>query len=161
MKLQITCDWCGKTMERTPSHVKRHNFCSRRCLAAYSNKHKNPEGYATLKDYTNMAKHMTQLNLELNAHRMTPDVRAKLSKVRLNSGQQVSYRKVHGRHEHRVVAEQMLGRPLRSGEIVHHEDENKRNNAPDNLRVFASQKEHAQYHAKVNRFFFGKGGDAQ
>lgn len=46
-----------------------------------------------------------------------------------------SYTKFMGRHLHRVVAEKILGRPLRKGEIVHHIDGNHLNNAPDNLQV--------------------------
>jgi hypothetical protein len=56
-----------------------------------------------------------------------------------------SYRKVGQRHEHRTVAEEKLGRPLRKGEIVHHEDDNKRNNDPDNLEVM-TQAEHMRLH---------------
>lgn len=161
MKLRIKCDWCGKQMERTPPRVKRHNFCCRECLSAYSNKSKNPAGYAELKDYTNMGNHLSELNRKLNPQRMTREVREKLSMARLGSGDQISYRKIHGQHEHRAVAEQMLGRPLRKGEVVHHMDGNKRNNSPDNLRVFPSQSEHAKYHIRFNKFFFGNGGDAR
>lgn len=50
------------------------------------------------------------------------------------------------RHEHRLVAEQKLGRPLRPGEVVHHIDGDSRNNAPGNLEVLASQAEHARLH---------------
>lgn len=57
-----------------------------------------------------------------------------------------SYLKRDGRHEHRMVAESVLGRPLTSFEVVHHEDENKHNNHPDNLVVFISQGEHAKHH---------------
>ena len=39
-----------------------------------------------------------------------------------------TYRKLFGRHEHRVVAEEKLGRPLRSDEHVHHKDQNRQNN---------------------------------
>jgi hypothetical protein len=56
-----------------------------------------------------------------------------------------TYRKVHGRHEHRVVAEQMLGRPLKRNEIVHHIDGNKHNNDPSNLQVM-TQSEHVRMH---------------
>jgi len=56
-----------------------------------------------------------------------------------------SYRKKQGRHEHRIVAEQMLGRPLKRGEIVHHIDGNRHNNAPDNLQVM-SQADHLRLH---------------
>ena len=56
-----------------------------------------------------------------------------------------TYRKLHGRHEHRVVAEQMLGRPLQRNEIVHHIDGNKHNNDPSNLKVM-TQSEHMKAH---------------
>lgn len=48
--------------------------------------------------------------------------------------------------KHRVVAEKMLGRPLRPGEVVHHKDGDKHNNDPENLMIFKSQKEHVKYH---------------
>ena len=78
---------------------------------------------------------------------MTPEVRAKLRESRLGRGEGVTYTKTYGRHTHRVVAEQMLGRPLLKGEVVHHIDGNKRNNHPDNLMVFPSQSEHVRGHA--------------
>ena len=55
------------------------------------------------------------------------------------------YVKFHGKHEHRVVMENHLGRPLFSWEIVHHKDGNKRNNDINNLQVM-SQGEHATEH---------------
>lgn len=55
------------------------------------------------------------------------------------------YVKENGRHQHRVVAERMLGRPLRKGEIVHHKDGNKKNNDPFNLEVMFQGK-HMQEH---------------
>jgi hypothetical protein len=57
------------------------------------------------------------------------------------------YVKRSGRHEHRRVAEEVLGRKLRKGEIVHHKDENKHNNASENLEVM-TQSEHAKLHGK-------------
>lgn len=50
--------------------------------------------------------------------------------------------------EHWLVAEQKLGRHLLPGEVVHHEDGNKRNNHPDNLRVFPNHAAHMAYHAR-------------
>lgn len=117
---QCTC--CGAVMYRPPSVRRRGRpFCSRRC-------------------------HMKVLNAELNPGRMTPETREKLRAARLGTGEGVTYEKTYGRHTHRVVAEKMLGRKLKPGEVVHHIDGDKRNNAPENLMVFSSQAEHAAWH---------------
>ncbi len=56
-----------------------------------------------------------------------------------------SYRKMRGRHEHRRVAELLIGRALTSSEIVHHKDHDKRNNAPENLEIM-TRREHLFEH---------------
>lgn len=48
-------------------------------------------------------------------------------------------------YEHRVVAEQMLGRRLRRGEQVHHRDHDKTNNAPENLEVLSTAAHGAEH----------------
>jgi len=55
------------------------------------------------------------------------------------------YVKQNGRHQHRIVAEHLIGRPLLPGEVVHHLDGNKKNNHPDNLQVM-SRAEHMRAH---------------
>lgn len=91
------------------------------------------------------------LNAELNPTRMTAEVRAKLRAARLDTGEGKTYTKTYGQHTHRLVAEQMLGRPLAPGEVVHHIDRDKRNNNPENLMVFASQAEHAAWHKEHDK----------
>ncbi len=44
--------------------------------------------------------------------------------------------------EHRLVAEEMLGRRLLPTEVVHHKDKDTENNIPSNLEVFPSHSEH-------------------
>ncbi len=51
-------------------------------------------------------------------------------------------------YEHRLVAEEKLGRCLGPGEQVHHIDHNKQNNDPANLEVKSSRAQHALEHRK-------------
>jgi len=69
---------------------------------------------------------------------------------RFPSVKPTTYRKLFGRHEHRVVAEEKLGRTLRPDEHVHHRDHNRQNNAPDNLEVLPAR-EHLALHAALRR----------
>lgn len=69
---------------------------------------------------------------------------------RVASVKPTTYRKLFGRHEHRVVAEQKIGRPLLPGEHVHHIDGDKHNNRPENLVVMTAS-DHLRLHAAERR----------
>lgn len=165
MKIEVSCDHCGISYERVYKSWVVENFCSRKCKS--DAKHvEGPCGNcgvpvrrlrcetknasvlmcsrACLNEWN--SKRFTGLNIALNPDRMTPSTRKKLREHRLGTGEGKTYTKTYSRHTHRIVAEQKLGRPLAPGEVVHHIDENKRNNHPDNLQVFASQVEHAKHH---------------
>lgn len=141
-KVLVRCGFCGTIAERYPSHVKPRNFCSKECKDRHVSKRHNPESYR--RNFN--AHHLPALNAKLNPERMTAEVREKLRQARLDKGRGISYPKTYGRHTHRIVAEELLGRALRPGEVVHHIDGNKRNNTPENLMVFPSQREHARWH---------------
>ena len=144
--LTVKCTWCQKEVQRYPSELMKNTYCSKDCRSKHLSKEYNPEEYRK-------HPHLAELNIQLNPSRMIDETKCKLRNARLNKGEGKTYEKTYGRHTHRIVAEQMLGRALNPREVVHHIDGNKRNNKPENLIVFTSQEEHAAYHEKQNKFF--------
>lgn len=169
--MKVKCDCCGKEFVRRPSKVKAVNYCSKECrhnathrtlvcdtcgvsferLTCWGIFEHNFCCQECAKVFT--SRRMTAYNEIHNPTAMTGSRREALRYARLGKSNKDTYEKTFGRHTHRVVAEQILGRPLRPGEVVHHIDGNKRNNNPENLMVFASQKEHTEWHAKHDKFW--------
>lgn len=127
-KITAVCVVCGKEVVRTPATLSTNTCCGLKCFRKFA------------------SKRFTEMNIEINHTRMVPETRAKLREARLGTGEGKTYTKTYGRHTHRIVAEEKLGRPLKPGEVVHHIDGNKRNNHPDNLQILESQAEHAKIH---------------
>lgn len=57
---------------------------------------------------------------------------------------------------HQLVAATALGRPLRLGELVHHDDEDKANNAWENLTVTTKSDHNAHHNAERGRDDLGR-----
>lgn len=133
-KTILVCENCGKQFERYLCQIKpniTHFFCCRACAKQH------------------LSTKMTKMNEELNPTRMdnfNTRLAVREGHLRNNTGKEHSYPKIMGIHAHRILAEEILGRPLRKGEIVHHKDGNRRNNSLDNLEVFSSQAEHIKQH---------------
>lgn len=54
-----------------------------------------------------------------------------------------------GKRNYRLTVEQILGKPLPSGAVVHHWDEDRTNNLPTNLAVFPDEAYHNLIHMRM------------
>lgn len=116
----VRCAECSQEIEKFPSQVKERNFCNRKCLGAYRSKHYVGDKAAHWKGGTKMDRERIMIHLPDHPHAQS-------------NGYVYRYR---------LVAEKMLGRLLRTDEIVHHIDGDESNDDPSNLLVM-TQKDHA------------------
>ena len=137
------CAVCDKPIYRRPAQVaKRKNppTCSHKC----SNKQ---VGVAMLHTPEARAKRTKKLLGELN-----PDwkggryVEPKKGYVMIRNSKHPRARHNGYVLEHILVAEQMLGRPLLPGEEIHHINEKRSDNRPENLKIYSTHSEHFQTH---------------
>lgn len=148
-KMNLVCYHCGKHYT-SRQRGKNFSFCSIEC--------RRKEGSAVTKATNPLAtsekaKRFSEMNRTLMLD--LKYIEKRRNKLKANKPTK-GYTKHHGRHEHRVIAEQKIGRKLHKGEIVHHIDGNKSNNHPDNLEVM-TQSQHIRAHMINGKL---KGGDA-
>lgn len=150
MKNTINCELCGLecSMQIPATHLRaKHNMTTKE--------------YRALGHQTLSPARLEQLRQSPVGSGKEPGLRGKYGPEHWNyKGGHVArsdYRIVSRRgksllYEHRVVAEEMLGRPLAQDEVVHHKDGNRSNNSPDNLVVMKRQ-EHDKIKDKTKQRF--------
>jgi len=155
MPVERKCARCDAAFTCTPSAARRgRRYCGIACRGraaadAYRARWRERRCEACGADYRvkpSQAARSRYCSIRCaNPARARETAEARGDKLR-GRGSGRSYVKRGGRHEHRVVAEEVLGRPLAPGEVVHHLDEDKHNNAPDNLQVLPSRSAHWRVH---------------
>lgn len=137
-KMNLVCDYCGKGYTSYQCGKYNH-FCSIECRRAGAYLMSQN---ITSEDRERRSKQIIRVNKTMNNH---GERRKRQAEKLRGRGSGKGYTKVNGVHRHRVVAEKMLGRPLRRGEIVHHIDCDKKNDTPENLQVM-TQSDHIRKH---------------
>jgi len=134
--IEVTCQVCGKVFKKRRTQVRKNNFCCQDHCRQWQAEY--------LSEYNRTVNPMNRTGVPLS-------VRIKRSRALRGLGEGKAYRKLLGRHEHRTIAEELIGRHLLTGEVVHHIDEDKLNNDPVNLSVLHSQSEHVRKHQRDER----------
>ena len=130
-QVRVRCSLCGKPYQKTETRIHENNFCCREHLCSWNSRR--------MSEYNRLTNPMNQPGGVLES-------RIRRSRKLRGKGEGKAYRKLLGRHEHRQIVETLLGRSLKTGEVVHHLDGNKRNNDPENLVALPSQSVHCKAH---------------
>lgn len=143
-----TCDHCGEAF--TPRRAGAPTrYCGTRCMGLAKRTLPEPQSRpcvvcATV--FTPRRKYQQQRYCSPSCQWIEskgPEYNAKISRESAERrsdeqrgfGEQKTYRKFMGRHEHRAMAEMTLGRPLKDGEIVRFRSDDRQNTDPENLEV--------------------------
>lgn len=138
-KMTLTCDYCNKVYSSYQCGKYNH-FCSIECRR---------KGAHLMSDNISPEEKQRRTELIIKVNKTINNTPEKIERRRQvllkdNGG----YKKYYGRHEHRVIMEEYLGRELSPEEVVHHIDGNKQNNDISNLKLM-TRSEHIREHLEA------------
>lgn len=161
--VQLTCQHCGSPFQREIGQVnqaKKQNrpgpYCSRAC---------RNRAFFTGRKISEATRQKYQARIPWNKGKpWSPAMKQKLSRLASNGNRREEKNghwhggryvnpdgyveiRVNGKRklEHRHVMEQVLGRPLKRNELVHHRNDDKTDNRPGNLELMTSS-QHMKHH---------------
>ena len=150
----MSCHHCGDLLPEGCRPTRR--FCDWRCSRKYNQERREPRicpGCGSSFRADRVVRKYCSQKCQLDVVR-TPEHQSYAAhfagKSNAGKGAQKGYVKVDGRHLHRQIAEEALGRPLKSYEVVHHIDCNKQNNDKSNLLI-CTQSYHAWLHTQMRK----------
>lgn len=120
MRFNVKCDYCKTIVSKSRRELEKYDkhFCSNDCKHRYFTERNNP-----------MWNGGTSVQKGYVMKRKSVSDKTRYTR------------------EHRIVAARMLGRNLKTNEVVHHKDGNRANNDPSNLEVM-TRSEHIKTHWK-------------
>lgn len=130
--MTIICAWCGREIPRSQT------FCNKACYDNWQRRFPNKGAFKNQRGANNahwkggLSLHTKGYVYEYAPDHPNADKRGYIL-------------------QHRKVAGEKLGRPLKPEEVTHHVDGNKANNSPDNLWVFPTPGAHSKEEARLRR----------
>ena len=126
-KKELPCTNCGKIVLRNPWQIKarKRRFCSHKCYIKWQSEANTGERHPSWSGGVHLAK---------NGYIY----------VSLGGGKE--------RAQHILIAESVLGRPLKKGEVVHHINMNKADNRKENM-VICTNSYHHSLHQRMARLY--------
>lgn len=161
------CPVCNNIFKARPARQRRNKkvFCSPKCYHKSMVNSKRPleDCIKISKNHSRhfLGKKHTEEAIEKNrqAHLGTNNINWRGGKRISSDGYICIYKPNHPFAnsaklvpEHRLIVEYILKRILNPKEVIHHIDENIKNNFPNNLYLFQSSSNHTKFHALLRKF---------
>jgi len=148
VRIDVSCKGCGKTFGAKKSEVRRgkSNFCSKTCLASFRKRIRTIICEKCGVTFERHNTHRRYCSRECFQSAVDNKEVHKYTTYLSNGG----YPSKHEKPLHRTVAEAVLGRLLKKGEVVHHINGDKMNFKNSNL-IICSQSYHRIIHERMGR----------